>query len=83
MTRKYSSRYFGLIMVCLALLGITANAQEPLNWPEARTFDSGEQISVGISRNGTYPIRDRGPSGFFMSDARRLIRNVSRKCARN
>jgi hypothetical protein len=56
MTRKYSSLYFGVIMACLALLGITANAQEPLNWPEASTFDSGEQISVAISRNGTYIV---------------------------
>jgi hypothetical protein len=54
MTRKSPSIYLGLLMACLTLFGIKAIAQEPLNWPQARTYDTGEQTSVAIARNGLY-----------------------------
>lgn len=56
MKRKSPSLYVGLIVACIALFGINAIAQEPLNWPQARTYDSGEQTSVAIARNGLYIV---------------------------
>lgn len=48
--------YFGMIVASICLLGTMATAQEPLEWPRAKTFDTGEQTSVAIVRNGLYIV---------------------------
>jgi hypothetical protein len=45
-----------LLIFGLAVLSSRAFAQEPLEWPRARTFDTGEETSVSIARNGNYIV---------------------------
>jgi hypothetical protein len=56
MKRRFPSLYLSLIAACLCLFGMKAIAQEPLDWSRARTFDTGEQTSVSIARNGNYIV---------------------------
>jgi hypothetical protein len=61
MKRKSASLFLGLIVACTTLIGLKASAQEQnttdqINWQPGRTFDTGEETSVSIARNGNYIV---------------------------